>query len=370
MHVIETNSAKLTFNPQGGHLEEVAFGSRADRIRPMHRAPWRTGEDNGGRPERVPAAMGQSLASLSGDFFCAPFGHDDVSGTVEHGLTANGVWLEESFQTDADGTVTAIFRLDGQVAGAAVFKELTLKPDQPIVYQRHRFVGGFGMLPVAHHPMVRITGEASLNFSPKAFGATPEHAVETDPQRGNSALMYPQEFVDLTSVRLKGGGAVDLSVQPGPPDSEDFLILAEEPNSTMGWTAVSARDDGFLFFSVRDPRVLPFSMLWMSNGGRHYEPFSGRHRGVLGLEEGCTFFGYGREASSRPNWLNERGYPTAIELVPDGEVAIGFAFGAIRLPDGWRAVSDIGVSRENLIISSDTEATVELPFWMDGVFSR
>lgn len=369
MHTIETVGAKVTVNPQGGHLDQVAFGSGADRIHPMHRAHWRTGEDNGGLPETVPSEMGQSLASLSGDFFCAPFGHDDITGTVEHGLTANGTWLEENRKTDDDGSVTATFRLEGTISGATVFKEITLKPDQPIVYQRHRFVGGAGEIPVAHHPMVRVTGEALLNFSPKAFGATPTNPPESDPARGNSALQYPQVFADLSSVKLKDGTLIDLTRQPGPADAEDFLILAELRDSTLGWSTVSAVEDGFLFFTIRDPRVLPFTMIWMSNGGRRYAPFSSRHRGVIGIEEGCTFFGDGREASSQKNWLKDRGYPTAIKLVPDGQVEICFAFGAMRLPAGWRSVSDLSLEGDQLAITSCDAQQVRMPFWKEGIFN-
>ncbi len=366
MFTVACSDMKVVVNPQGGHLEDVSIGSaNGTTIRPLHRAHWRTGENNGGVPEAFDGTVAPTLQSLAGDFFCAPFGKDDISGTPEHGLPANGTWLYEQGVNHQDGGVTAIFRLSETILGAKLFKQITLRPGHPVVYQRHKFVGGCGDLSIAHHPMLRISQGAKLSFSKKAFGATPDSAVETDPSRGFSALKYPQEFDSLSRVRLREGGEVDLTVQPGPSDAEDFLVLAEDKNSTLGWTAAVLPAAGYVYFAVRDPGVLPFTMVWMSNGGRRYPPFSGRHRGVIGLEEGCTFFGAGSAVSAGRNWLNDRGYKTAVSLNPDGQTIVDFAFGAIPLPAGWTEVTDISAAEEQLVLTASQGEQARVPFNRD-----
>lgn len=353
MFKVETVGTSIRLNPQGGHLEDVAFTVDGITVRPMHTAPWRTGEHNGGIPEILGSDVAPTLQSLSGDFFCAPFALDDVTGGPEHGPPANGLWSSEAVSELAGGGVKASFALDRKVLGARLVKEITLRPGHPIVYQRHRFIGGSGAISVAHHPMLRIGGGAKITMSKKAFGATPEQPIEVDPRLGRSALAYPQEFESLDRVRLANGQRVDLTNQPGPDGFEDFLLLAEDPGSQLGWTAVVAQSAGFIYFAVRDPATLPFTLLWMSNGGRDYPPFSGRHRGVIGLEEACTFFNAGNIASSQQNWVNNRGYRTALPLNPNGELSVEFAFGAIPMRAGWKAITAVELVGDELVLTED-----------------
>jgi hypothetical protein len=71
-------------------------------------------------------------------------------------------------------------------------------------------------------------------------------------------------------------------------------------------------------------------MLWVSNGGRDYAPWSGRHRGVLGIEDGRTAIGHA--ASIGDNWLKREGVATAFEL--GGNVSFRQIIGAMPFPGG------------------------------------
>ena len=46
--------------------------------------------------------------------------------------------------------------------------------------------------------------------------------------------------------------------------------------------------EGDLYLSLRNPLEIPTTMFWHSNGGRDYAPWSGRHFGCLGVEEGAA----------------------------------------------------------------------------------
>ena len=358
---IDAQGAHVGLDPRGGHLERVEFEVGGKTLRPMHRAHWRTGEDNGGTPELFGSDVPQTLQSLSGDFFCVPFSRDDITGGPEHGPAANGMWREAHRETSASGE-TVEFKLDQTILGAELVKTISLRAGHPVVYQKHVFVGGEGATSVAHHPMIRVHGGARLSFSKKLFGATPPTPVESDPARGRSALLYPQIFQDLSAAQLASGGTIDLRSQPGPERSEDFVLMAEDPANSFGWSAAVLPGQGFIYFALRDPRILPVTLLWLSNGGRDYAPWSGRHRAVLGIEEACTFFGAGSAGSAAHNWLNERGVRTALKLDPQGTTEVRFAFGAVPVPPGWSQIADIRLTTDQAILEDVSGEAVAVPF--------
>ena len=57
----------------------------------------------------------------------------------------------------------------------------------------------------------------------------------------------------------------------------------------------------FVWFALKDPRILRKTVLWISNGGRHYPPWNGRHINVMGLEEVTAYFHLGLADSARKN---------------------------------------------------------------------
>jgi hypothetical protein len=359
---IEIPSVGVRFNPVGGHLDEVRFTVSGTTLKPMHQAHWRTGENNNGVPEELDASIPQVLRSLAGDFFCAPFAADDLTNGPIHGPPANGLWSEIHRMQDAQGGVAVDFGLDSSLLGADILKRITLKSGHPVVYQSHRFMGGEGAIPFAHHPMIRVDDDARLSTSPKQFGMTSALPVESDPALGRSLLMYPQEFDNLSSVRAVDGRIVNLRNLPSPEGYEDVVHLFEQNNSEFGWAAVVARANGFVFFTVRNPRVMPATTLWLSNAGRDYPPFSGRHRNVVGIEDGCHFLAQGYLASVAHNTLNVRGIATALRLNPNGETEVKHAFGAFPMPNGWSEVADVRYAEGHLHFHDVSGGAVAIAF--------
>ena len=78
---------------------------------------------------------------------------------------------------------------------------------------------------------------------------------------------------------------------------------------------------------LKNPAELPVTMLWISNGGRDYAPWSGRHRGVLGIEDGRTALGHA--ASLGDNWLKREGVATAFALGEGRNVSFRHVIGAL-----------------------------------------
>ena len=93
---------------------------------------------------------------------------------------------------------------------------------------------------------------------------------------------------------------------------EDFITLVEADHGGPGWTALARHAEQDLVLVLKNPVELPVTMLWFSNGGRDYAPWSGRHVGVLGIEDGRAAVGHA--ASLGDNWLKQEGVATAVAV--------------------------------------------------------
>jgi hypothetical protein len=323
------------FDPACGFLWPLVVTDGGRQVDLLHKAPW--GADD------VPPGSPPHHAGLRGDFFCAPFG----AGPPLHGWTANGQW---NVVAARPAMIDAV--LDRPVMHARVEKVLALQDGHPFVYQRHRFAGGTGALPVANHAMVALPEGGVVTTSRKAFYQTPPGALETDPARGRSVLAYPARG-DAAAFPLAGGGTVDLGRYPLGAAHEDFVIGVEAPGHAFGWTAV-VRAAGGLFLSLRRADHLPLTMFWHSNGGRNYAPWSSRHRGVLGVEEGVG------QALLGAAMLAD-GQPGELRLDPGGAVEVRHVIGAMDWP-GDEAVADVVPEGEGLVVTGAAGTRWAVPF--------
>lgn len=337
---LRSDHVLLAVTATGAHLSDVTFILPDGRgISPMHTAPWAN--------EQLPDDIPPVLKVLRGDFFCAPFGDSDVipGQTRAHGETANGTWRANPH---SDTHLEAV--LDGDIMGASVSVDIEVRPGEPMIYQRHTLRGGHGRLPVGHHAMLHATDGLLLGFSPWVFAGTPPNIIETPPQ-GRSILRYPQEIADLHAAMLDDGTAADLTHYPFAEGHEDLWMLSADPSLPFAWTAATCPAAGWVWFSLKNPRLLPSTTLWLSNGGRHYAPWSSRHRRVIGLEEVRSYFHLGHAASIADNPVAARGIPTALEL--GGDVVIPYAFGVAPVPPGFGAVTRIEPVENGVRLSDD-----------------
>ncbi|UCH24800.1 MAG: hypothetical protein JSV66_12720 [Trueperaceae bacterium] len=327
--LLENDKVRVGVTEEGGHLGPVAFRTERGEIAPMHVAPW--------AGETLSPDIPPILQILQGDFFCAPFSDSDLIPDEDrpHGTTANDRWREVAIRDDR-----LTLELAKRVMGAMVQKHLHIRPGECMVYQQHDFIGGDGALPVGHHAMLRVPETVTLSFSKWLFGATPPAPVETPPA-GRSLLGYPQRFEDLAHVELADGSVADMSRYPTLERHEDLLMVIADPSLPFAWSAVTAPEHGWVWFSLKSPRTLRGTMLWLSHGGRDYPPFSGRHTHVLGVEEVTSYFHLGHRASVEANAFSDRGVPTALTLSPDQTLSIRYAFGLVTIPPQFESVKAI-----------------------------
>lgn len=353
LHDLSARGIRVTLDGESGQLArfEVERGSR--RIAPFARVPWADGPDD---PARFAAGMGAHLRRMSGDFFCAPFCADDVEGGPFHGWPANALWELAETQTLPDG-VMARFRLAKTVAGASVDKIWVLRDDHPFLYQRHDFTGGTRAIPLAHHAMVDLRTGGLLRFSPKLRAESP--AKEMEP--GRSLLVYPGESADPTAFPGRDG-PVDLTRYPFGRRHEDFAMLIDDPAQSLGWATALRPACGDVAMLLKPVARLPQTMLWISNGGRDYEPWCGQHVGVLGIEEACSFGAAGWAASVAPNRLTAEGIATAVDLSAAPVVRIATAMGA--LPCDAADGVDLALTAGGVRLSDGSTAPFDAS-WLD-----
>jgi hypothetical protein len=353
-HSIEADGISVTLDLRGGHIRDLSIEREGRTIKPLHTAPWvddpEIAEDEGIEP---------NLRFLSGDFYCAPFGASDIDLAPPHGWTGNSRWQHVE-TVKFDGGVSARYRLERLVMGAAVEKIFVLRNGHPFLYQTHRFTGGVGALPVANHAMVRMPAGGRISFSAKAWVETPTGSREPHVGPGGPRLRYPARSCTLT-LPMADGGTADLTDYPFAQGHEDLAMLVEQPDNALGWAAVLKRDTQSVFLTLKNPRDYPVTILWFSNGGRFARPWNGRHVGVLGIEEGRTYFASGHRASISPNPLSAAGRPTALELSPTGSVDMRNVIGAAAAGSA-AAVTMVEARKDSLAVSFDAGPSPSLPY--------
>ena len=357
---LSSDTVEAFVTETGGHLAPVTFHLGGRAIQPYHIAPWAEDE----LADDVPAM----LRVLRGDFFCAPFGGNATPFRGEqhppHGDSANARWHLVGLTTDASST-TLQLELATSVRPGRIAKAVTLVDGHAALYQRHTLTGMSGPMSVGHHAMLRLPdreGSGLVATSPFVWGQTSPVAIEAPAQRGYTLLDPGAHFETLESVATVQGAPTDLSRYPARRGYEDLVLMASDPGLPLAWTAVTVSDEGYVWFTLKDPRVLRQTILWLSNGGRHYPPWDGRHVNVLGLEEVTSYFHFGLAESAAPNPLSEHGIPTVHQL--DGrplDVACIAAVAAI--PDGFDHVADIvpRAGEEAVTLTSRSGASVTIP---------
>jgi hypothetical protein len=373
--ILANDDVEIAVTTLGGHMAPVTFDRRSVApIQPYHISPW---QDEG--LESLPAAV---LVPLRGDFFCLPFGGNAAAlGTethVPHGEAATGAWSFVGRDRKADGSETLTLRLDTKVRPGTITKELTLVPGQPVVYSRHVIDGFAGPAPLGHHATLAMPEEEGtivVSVSPFRLGMTCPGVFSDPVNREYQSLASGETFTDLAHVpsRWKQPAEVDCSRFPARRGFADLITLIADEKALAGrpgWTAAVNTKDRWVWFALRDAAVLPATVFWIENHGRHGVPWNGRNN-CLGLEDVCAYFAEGLVPSTTPNTLSQQGIRTAIDLDPKRPTEIRYAQGAARVPAGFDRVKMIDFSKPDQIeLVADSGKTVTVPVRHDFVLSK
>jgi len=353
----------------GGMLGPVVFHlPNGHSVSPLAVAPW-TGEV-------LPEGLPPLLNTLRGDFFCAPFGGNGTAFRGEshppHGESANKAWTLDA-TTHAGDAITLHAHLVTRVRKGRIDKRLTLREGHTAVYCEHVMQGFSGDMPIGTHPCVQFPnreGAGRISVGNWRWGQVLPMDLEKPEDGGYTALKIGSRFRSLRRVALARGGWTDLSRYPARKGYEDLVMLVGSGKGDFGWTAVTFPDEGFALIQIKNPRVLQHTVLWHSNGGRHYAPWNGRHVNVLGLEEVTSYFHLGLAESVRANPLSKAGIPTSVKLSPRRPLRVATILAVVAIPAKFDEVASLRAVDGGMEVTALSGKSVKAPIDLSFVQSE
>lgn len=362
---LETPDVKAALTRQAGHLGPVSFRIGDRWVEPFAVAPW--------AQETLSPDTPQLLRVLRGDFFCMPFGINATPFQGEahppHGETANGVWtLEEAASHHLH------LSMETTVRKGRVDKTISLVPGHSALYSRHVVSGMDGPMTFGHHAILRLAegSVGHISTSPFTYGQVSPKPFE-DPAKGGYSILKPgAEFTTLQRVPQTDGQCADLSVYPAREGYEDLVLMGSDTTLPFAWTALVVAEENYVWFALKDPRVLRSTVFWMSNGGRHYAPWNGRHRRTIGLEEVTTYFDYGLAESAADNPLQRAGVQTSVHLDSRHPSTVNYVVAVAAIPPGFDRVQRIegAADSQSVILTAESGQTINVPLDLSFLTGR
>jgi len=359
-YILRTGCVEAAITQRAAMLAPVAFYRDTPApIQPYSISPW--------AEEKLDPQTPPILVCLRGDFICSAFGGNDEPFNGQklpvHGETANEVWETVSAPSSEAGAVLHM-TMQLRLQGGRCDHYTALVEGHNVVYQRDDFSGIDGPINPGHHATLKFPDRRNagrLSFSKHIHAHTFIEPFET-PDRGGYSILRPDTpIADLAAVPCVDGTVADVSAYPARAGYEDIVIICADPSLDVAWSAVTFADDGYVWFSLRNPALLPSTLLWMSNGGRKYAPWNGRHINVMGIEDMTGFFHVGLAASARENLLTRKGVKTCHQIKPSETLRIPYIQGVTRIRDGFDRVVAVEIENDAtivLIAASGVQQTV------------
>lgn len=360
---IRSKEVELSVTQLGGHMAPVSFYRNTDQpVQPYYISPW--------QGEKLALDV-PVLVPLRGDFFCMPFGGNAVPFQGEkhppHGEVAGESWSHDGTE-QGQGVTTLRLTLSTKVRPGTVRKRLSLVEGHNVVYCQHIINGFAGKTPLGHHATLAVPEkEGTIRVSVSSFrlGMTNPLLFSDPARREYQSLQIGQKFTDLRRVPVlwKDAPDADCTAFPTRTGFADLLAVCNEPAEQRpgpAWVTATHQEQGYVWFALKDPALLPTTVMWIENHGRHGAPWNGRNR-CLGLEDVCAYFAEGLGPSVQPNVLSKAGIPTALELSKERPTVINYIQGAARIPKDFDIVQTMEFTAGQLTLVSRSGRKVVVP---------
>jgi hypothetical protein len=352
---VQSSCVQAFVTQLGAQLAPVKFRLGSRTIEPYSVSPW--------AEEKTEPGLCGMLRALRGDFFCLPFGGNEIPFRGEshppHGETANSKWSFESLQND-EATATLHLSLRPKVRPGRVDRFFTLREGHTAFYCSDVVSGMSGPMDIGHHAILRFPdqpGAGQISTSRILRAQVFPSQFEDPAQRGYSSLKPGALFKQLDRCPALNGGFADLSRYPARRGFEDLVMLTHRAAKDFAWTAVTFPEERYVWFALKDPRVLASTILWLSNGGRHYAPWNGRHVNVMGIEDVTSYFHYGLAQSVKANPIRPGNIPTVVQLQKKQPLTVRYIMGVAAIPAGFDRVKSIRRAEGAIALTSNSGKT-------------
>lgn len=156
--------------------------------------------------------------------------------------------------------------MENALHAARVTREFFLRDGEYVIYDRTTIAGLSGAYTLGHHVTLRLPSKHSgllLSTCKQAFGMT-YPGYFSDPTKAEyQSLAVGAEFADLNSVPsiFKHAPDADCSRFPARRGFADALQIGiEAEEGQPAWSAAVNSVEGYLWFSLRDPNLLPSTL--------------------------------------------------------------------------------------------------------------
>jgi hypothetical protein len=254
-----------------------------------------------------------------------------------------------------------------------VDKFVSLVDGHNAIYSRHVISEMSGAMCFGQHAMLKFPereGSGIVSTSRFVYGQVFPDAFELPAQGGYTSLQAGATFKALTRVPTMTGETTDLTRYPARRGWENLVMIVSDDSAPFAWTAVTFPEQRYVWFALKDPRVLRNTVFWQSNAGRHYPPWSGRHHSVMGLEEVTANFHYGLAESAKKNPLSQKSFFTCIQLSPNHPLTINYIMVIATIPRGFDKVASINPTADGQAVTIRAASGVKMVAPVDVGFLK
>ncbi len=344
--ILENKNIRLCLTKKGGHMAPVIFMKDTEKpIEPFYINPW---AEEGLTLENEPDV----LKPLRGDFFCLPFGGDNSwngESHPPHGEVSCSGW--SLVPNQKEGSIT--LKIDTEARKGCVTKKIELKEGENNLYISHHIDGFAGPASLGHHATFPGDTKKYISTSSIKFGYTNKYGNSSYNNGEYYSLASLKKFKSLEKVPTvwKESEYTDCSVFPAREGFIDLLQIYNESHKDFAWSAVTTPEEEYLWFSLKDSEILPSTVLWMENKGRHQNPWNGRNC-CIGVEDVCSSFADGLSVSAEKNFLNGEGIKTCHYLNGKDSMTVKYIQGVVRIPEGFDRARTIVKKDDGVEITS------------------
>jgi hypothetical protein len=362
---LSNGETEIALTVKGGHMAPVKFFTDTDNpVEPYYISPWQ------GEAEAVDGPG--VLEPLRGDFFCMPFGGDNAyAGEVHppHGEVSEEDWTYAGGAASEDGESYIELKLGTKVREGTVSRKIALRRGHSAIYVSHEVEGFAGPVTLGHHAILPGDRKHYLSTLPLITGFT--DAAPPPPSSGEYFSAEPGQFFDRLSevpTIWKDPPFADYSEFPSLDGFVDILqVFPELPDEGKPmWFTAAVPSHAYLWYSFKSPEILPSTVIWQENHGRHGAPWSGRNS-CMGVEEVLGYLASGLGASVGENPLTKRGLRTFMELDGVKPLKLKNIQGVCRIPDGFDRVATLSFRPGKVIFYSVAGPTAEVEVDWDFV---
>ena len=357
---------QLTTLTGGGHIADFRLlDPTGSSVNSLWEPSWRTmnPDEFRGRDVRKygPAPAGRFLAAFTGhavcvDYFGMPSDAEAKQGLALHGEAANSRWkLLEARQNSAEARLSMGVLLPS--AGLRFRRELRLLPSESVVYVEETLTNERGQDHFFHWTQHVTLGLPLLRPGESVVALSGTRAVTWPHGYDGASLVQDNQEFAWPDAPATDGAKVNLAL-PFAQDGKGFVAaVLLDPQREIGFVAALNWRLGLLLGYCFRRSDFPWVAIWEENLARTGSPWNGKTR-ARGVEFGSTPMPVGKEETFARGALFDM--PTFRRIPARSELRAPYVAFLSKVSSGWRAIRDIQVRRDKIIVTEERGDQLEL----------